>query len=400
MCYSEDFGVKLPNKDDYHYYEIANYNDYEYTNSIAYEMVRRTEEFEDLINTPLDKRDYAWEKDLLSLGLSIEDMQYKVDNSNISTPTSFKDKKLLLYQDQASFCISDIENGLNKLIAFYMENKKIYIEVDEVENQSSSKFKQIDNIDILNILYNPDRYFIPCIMRNWHNNIKSKAMCAISHNLPLTMLEEDFLRTLPNKDFKKLAIDIIANFSKPTLRFDESKIINLPLNLNLSEDELKAYISKIKDDYSKENSLVKNSLEIIGRRLDRATNPKSSKKLPKNIKRRKKAMAEAFLVYDIYKILSPIFKQKQKELRTQRDKECKDIRASKYRDKNQKDTKIKEIKKKYQSDINNYSKQSLEDEIVSVTSLNLDKVQSYKKMMFEYIDKHRYKELITGISTK
>jgi hypothetical protein len=45
--------------------------------------------------------------------------------------------------------------------------------------------------------------------------------------------------------------------------FQQSKIINLPVNLNLPPEELVAYMSKIKEDYDKNVLKILHPLERI-----------------------------------------------------------------------------------------------------------------------------------------
>ncbi|MFW2454266.1 hypothetical protein ACN4FY_11835, partial [Aliarcobacter butzleri] len=59
---------------------------------------------------------------------------------------------------------------------------------------------------------------------------------------------------------------IYTNFKKELIKpYTKTEI---ELNLNLPKEELIAYISKIKDDFDKDNSIIKTPLELLGEILE------------------------------------------------------------------------------------------------------------------------------------
>ena len=163
-------------------------------------------------------------------------------------------------------------------------------------------------------------------------------------------------------------IDVQPNYTRPLLHFINAKIINLPINLNFSKNELISLVSKIKDDYDNKESLVKTPIEFLGEKLEKFKIPNSEKKLPSKAMQDKKiAFANAFCVYDLDKVLTPIFNKNKKETSENEDNSI-------------------------------YTKEALKSEISSITGLNEDTIKVYRTLMKEYINREKFTELITGIS--
>jgi len=417
--YYREETVFLPLIDDPRYKFIKNYKDFEFTNSIAYEMAIRTDEFqkvkylymviEDIQNYNLCFYDEV--KDFInamkisipylqiillkhldsyngqtSLNVIIDnilaDLFKELDSSKsilkdlgILNPILFLgqdmidltgDKFILLDQIQRDLTIVDFTNGLELLIKFYLQKKKIYKKVDDIEDDVKFELVNI-NKDIQNIiLQDIESYYI---------NINSSVV-QLSRNMPISMFDQEFQKIL-KKHYKKYQyIDTQPNYTRPSLHFINARIINLPINLNFTKDELISLVSKIKDDYDKKESLIKTPIELLGEKLEKFKKPNSEKKLPsKTMQDKKAAFASAFCVYDLDKVLSPIFDRKNKE----------------FRDK-QKSGQINN------EEINLYTKEYLKSEISSITGLSEDNIKIYRTLMKEYIDKKKFTELIQGVS--
>ena len=138
------------------------------------------------------------------------------------------------------------------------------------------------------------------------DNIKYN--CGIFNDLDLSIVPKEFL--LIQRDNIKQNGKIDSNFfSRPKLHIpkDIDKTIDLKINPNLPKDELIAYISKIKDTYDNDNSIIKSPLEILGEVLEKSNNKHTQKK-PKAEK-----YADWFYIYDCYKILKAKDKKKSNE---------------------------------------------------------------------------------------
>jgi hypothetical protein len=90
---------------------------------------------------------------------------------------------------------------------------------------------------------------------------------------------------------------IIENkFSRPI--FDMPNKLRCEIsNLNIAfpKGELIAYISKIKDEYDKDNSIIKTPLELLGETLEKSDNKKTPKKPKASV------YSDWFYIYDYWK---------------------------------------------------------------------------------------------------
>lgn len=410
--YKED-NILMPVIDDPRYETIKNYEDFEFTNCIAYEMVIRTEEFkktEYLISTIKDlkklnylercyymseKGKYIFLKEIRFMHKDIEELLKKhVDNK--SSPNTIdeiladlyieleKSKEILkaygilnlnsfLTQDMIDLTngdfnlldqigyltIKDFKNGIDLLINFYLQKERIY-----KKDISEVKFKKVTKTNSEEIKSKLKSYYIET-----DSNI-----IQISKDIIISDLDNEFQSFIKKHHNKYKYIDTQPNYTRPSLHFLNAKIINLPINLNFPEEELKSLILKIKKDYDNKNFLIKTPVEQLGEKLEKFKRPNSEKKLPsRDIERRKDAFAKAFCVYDLDKVLSPIFAKKNEEFR-----------------KNINDYK----------DDNPYTKIKLKEEISSIVGVCDDTVKVYRTLMKEYIDGKKFIELITGVKSK
>ena len=89
---------------------------------------------------------------------------------------------------------------------------------------------------------------------------------------------------------------LVNQFSRPEmLLLPSQKFPKFDLNLNLPKEELIAYISKIKDDFDKNNSIIKTPLELLGEALEKSDNKKTPKKPKASV------YADWFYIYDYWK---------------------------------------------------------------------------------------------------
>ena len=252
------------------------------------------------------------------------------------------------------FYVNDIKDGFNKLIKFHLEHNHIY-------DQNSQQI----NVSFNEIAENPSNFYIPCVNRNikntfrkWYrennlvldntfiNNMKFNGIKSIfskegyirlkkeesiylvqlSEYISLSLLEKSFLETLTYEDLKNIYIDTEPKFSRPRLMFDEARLTNIPINLNLSKEDLLHYISQIKDEYDRDKNIVKtfdeyffnlpleSDLTEIPENIKFANQKRSSedkKILPVKRDEFKKRISYAFYIYDIFKFFIPYVKKKR-----------------------------------------------------------------------------------------
>ncbi len=252
------------------------------------------------------------------------------------------------------FTVNDIKDGLNKLIEFYIYKNLIY-------NQNMQQI----NGSINEILKNPSNYYIPCVNRrvedisiklhkqndimlnnDFINNLELNGLKSIINNkgsitlkhveniyliqiseyITLDLLDDSFLKTLEYEDLKNIYINTEPKFSRPRLMFDEARLTNIPINLNLSKEDLLHYISQIKDEYDRDKNIVKtfdeyffnlpleSDLTEIPENIKFANQKRSSedkKILPVKRDEFKKRISYAFYIYDIFKFFIPYVKKKR-----------------------------------------------------------------------------------------
>ena len=270
------------------------------------------------------------------------------------------------------FTVNDIKDGLNKLIEFYIYKNLIY-------NQNMQQI----NGSINEILKNPSNYYIPCVNRrvedisiklhkqndimlnnDFINNLELNGLKSIINNkgsitlkhveniyliqiseyITLDLLDDSFLKTLEYEDLKNIYINTEPKFSRPRLMFDEARLTNIPINLNLSKEDLLHYISQIKDEYDRDKNIVKTDIEYffdlplesdlteMPTNIKYANQKRSSedkKIFPIKRNEFKKRIAYAFYIYDLFKFFVPYTKQKINDLRKERDDEIKQKRTTK-----------------------------------------------------------------------
>jgi hypothetical protein len=206
---------KLPQRSDLIYKEIEEFQDYELTNCIAYEMM-------------------------------------------IRNPGFLKDREYLKIE----------------LISLYHQDK---ITKDELWKFSDEKDYGVNFFDMAHT-DNLDRgFFIP-------NTISTEILINGQNYLNIEKKENDLLETKVN-----------FHLSRPKLRFNQTKRAVIKLNFALPKDELIAYISKVKDSFDKDNSIIKSTLELLGETLEKSDNKKTPKKPKASV------YADWFYIYDYWK---------------------------------------------------------------------------------------------------
>ncbi|WP_323591358.1 hypothetical protein [Aliarcobacter butzleri] len=192
---------------------------------------------------------------------------------------------------------------------------------------------------------------------------------------------------------KKMEIksEINSNFKrKLTLKNELNIKIDLPLNL--PKEELLAYISKIKDDFDKDNSIIKTPLELLGEILENENI--DIKNLPK--RDIKKIYADMFFIYDYFIFQDKKYKNEREKLKNELKIEIKKINKKWDYDKSGKKAEIEEQKNDYKTNKKQYSKEQIIDELVEELKFKKTKVNDYLKIMRIFIDDLEYKKLLTG----
>jgi hypothetical protein len=212
LRYCEEYQIDLPERSDTKYFYIENYEDYEYTYCIAYEMLIRTKEFKALKYVSYNERGEQWRKNVAELGLNPNTISFP-ERIFAFTPLN---QNQLLYETWTSFTIDDIQGGLNRLITFYLNINELYqIKKDAVDEFGERIFEKVKNVALSNVINNMESYHVPSLINNQfakkdtsHIQVMSPPL---SKHLPLKILEERFLNTLSSSDLKAKYIQTETN---------------------------------------------------------------------------------------------------------------------------------------------------------------------------------------------
>ncbi len=308
--YPKDYPEDLPKRDAAVYLEIEKFEDYEYTNNIAYEMLIRTTKYKELMSVALDDRDEVWKEDIRSLGLD-PSLVINLLDSNLKFWYFGKRKEQFFYEDLSSFTISDLDNGLKRLIEFYIDKNEIYSISKKMNTSSTTKgvshdmkkvlknikpieYKHETNLTSRKVLENKKAYYIPCISlpTKLSTSTSEKQMFEITKDLPLELLEKDFVETIKDEISLYKHRKIAGFYSRPLLRFKESMLVDISVNLDLPEKELVAYIKRVKAEYKSNPSSINSIYEII--------NDTSLTKEEVSFEKTKQFIANAFYCYDYF----------------------------------------------------------------------------------------------------
>lgn len=428
--------ASLPRISDSIYREIEHLPDYDYINSLAFEMLIRTTEYYKIDrdnNLSYEEKSKAFDE----LGVNLSE----IHSYNLRKVTKYYNqnhKKDLLVYSYCDLRISDINNGLDKVIKYYLNKGLIYIIVRHKQTVNgitlNIEYKVDKNITYNKIKKTPSKYHIP-VKFDYKNYQSETKFSAIDENIPLVTLEDDFLeyiRTdIPNLTKGKIEF----TYSRPLVRFKESSIMTVPLNLELSKKALIDIVTKIKDEY--DNGILKTPMNYLYNKNYILEEWKKDA----TFKVSKKAISEAFFVYDLYKAIDLAFEIKKRELELLKQKEIENFEvkvkkniesmikktdeAIKYlkhttltqkqqkkslqsyqkdkklyiRKRNQeKEITIKEIKKKFKEQMNVYHTETVVIELVYDHYISAYMCKQYLKFMRKYINNSKYKKLIMGVA--
>lgn len=253
---------KLPQRDDLIYKEIEEFEDYELTNCVAYEMAIRNKEVKRLVQV-LKKMEHLRK--------------------------SLKPKERINWKKNRRDYYPIVENKLTFNVIKKELKNKYFIDFNkkQIINNKSEKLK--DSLGFIS--------FIPKLQSIEANEFRAKEFekwLFIDEIGKNEIIKDGYysIQTYYKKD-NKYKNKIYTNFKKELIKpYTKTEI---ELNLNLPKEELIAYISKIKDDFDKDNSIIKTPLELLGETLEKSDNKKIPKK-PKAF-----VYADWFYIYDYWK---------------------------------------------------------------------------------------------------
>ena len=363
---------ELPKLTDSIYKEIEEFEDYEYSNCIAYEMCIRNKEVKKLLNIIINKFDEIFEATEFEFIINKEAIE-KECNELKKYGIGFNTLSSIL--TDIFYEINDIEVGKSSLNILYENDlildRKDYLYVDLIDD------------GIVGVLENGDEEIIP---------------------------------------YKQMNLDYIPlikkSYSRPTLKIDKSKIFKVELDLSLPKEELLDYVSKIKDDFNnKTNAMIRTPIDLliydsslmeyigkenntseINRKLDALEDILLDDKTDNsNIKKlKKKLIADSFFIYDYVTARQEQIK-KGNELKFQEyEEQLQEIKNNPYVTPKDRKIQQQELKKEFEENTNTRINELFED-IEDFTPATARRYYYYIK---PFIDDCKYKEVITGTSSK
>lgn len=379
----EKLVMNLPNRSYQKYTDIEEIEDYDFSNNLVLEMLSRNKIFKKFSRPYLRYNGLTNKNELTKVEKSIEKkycklkkgysqyLGFNMDYYDVLKYTfrglhtnNFSNNE---YKVDSFPRICDIKDGLERAIRYYYEKNLI------------CDFALKNDILLNDVLkYYSDYMFIT----------EKSNIIAIHEELPICGLDDDFISTLSESDLINRIEKIKIGSMFSDLEFIGSKIVNIDLNMNLPLEELIAYVTKIKEEYSKSKS----PFEILKNKIEKIDNPKSLGLIPKDNQKRKKAYADAFYIYDLFETIYHYFHNIRKDIKKryieEREKE------KKTKDKDSRKSNIANLTEDYENELENYNKEVLYDIIQELSKIEINKIKKLHKLLKEYIEDLKYKNII------
>lgn len=309
----------------------------------------------------------------------IETSTYVLED--IIDDTTIEENILDGYLNKNSYKLEDIHNGLDKLITYYIKEGKVFTYTGQkvkhmnkniiLENLDKCRYVWVSknngySQDYILLLSESEKSFGSTKESDAGNSIVSNILnfkfmdyeSTLSVSLVYTDISlynlKDFVSQLKQCDIKNKKEIINLKFKRPLLTIHENNINKIEVDMNLPYKDFMDFMKNIKNEYDKNNNIVKNTSVLINKESE-----------IKDATLTKKNIANAFYCYDYYH-----------------------MRLNQTKIKN---NKLKEENK------NNPTIQRLEKEIEQINNLDLsvsmkDQIRSDK----EYKIYHEAKELIVA----
>jgi len=432
--------VKIPSKDNVRYQHIRSFEDYDLSNNLVLEMIIRNEEFQDFVYET-QVIDYEFEDNDLELKKSYyKKLQSKVidkfgfDIKNVESLIAlhpYINERITDHMENVANenlilnppFISDIINGLQLVIKFYLEKNKLYILIPgDYEAIDKSSLKDIDKekeklfVNIVNptnkkpdyILLsvyqeNKDKFVLiddlfykltpsqTHLMRGIDDEIiekylhlvcipvttfgKEKLVSLAQEPFPIEFLDKEFRDSLTGDDFIECNLkDSKHQEILPRLKLPSSKSIEITINQDLPLEE---QFEKIRNLHLNDKK-TKSFLEVFDKEIEKVDG-KAEIKDPKKISKRKdlrnRDYANAFLVYDLYKILEDEFNEKISELEEEAKAAKQKIEKNVHYGKEAKNHEYDKIDEKLKYNKHLFNTGALETEIQEIAGLEISKLR-------------------------
>lgn len=454
-----DFPIKIqiPSIDNVRYLHIKEFADQDLSNNLALDMIIRNMEFQNYMysisvidyefeNKPLELKEKHYKKLQLEMikrfGFNIKEeinllAHHPYINEHITDYLKDVANENLILNPPY---VSDIENGLRRVIKYYLEKEKLHLlipptqyEIIDDENNKDINKKRLF-VNIINptnsqpdyiplsvykeceqqfqrndeLLYlwpeakmelvnNVDDDFIKTNLR--HLGIPAitfgteKIVSLAEEPFPIEFLEEEFILSLSddeilNSHFK----DSESKSILPKIKLLNSKRVNTTINPEISSNELNAKIANLQLN----SKNIKSFAEVFNMEVEEILKVKNFKHISKTKELRNRDYANAFFIYDLYKIIGNEFEEKLFELEQEAVVYKKKIEENPQYGKKAKKHEYDKIDEKLEQNKALFSKTILDQEIQKITNIEISKIRGLHSLMREYIDESKFKNVILG----
>lgn len=395
QSYNEEcVSLQMPSRSDEVYKDIE--NSYKHTYSLAYEMAIRNEDVKKILYA------LGYLNNLKTNILAITKQYYKDKDSSVAIShkaSAVYDSNLQEYKERL---ISKYPNYLTA----ELHHKYVYIGLHRISTMID-EFEEELRIEYLIVPKNkkiitPEANHI-LIQRIIHNSIDPKKYKWYPNYQQKKRYESE------EKEYDEYTVsmgvfedddEFDVNVIRPTFNSHivDKNISLVPINFTLPEEEILAFIKKIKEDMRKDGSIIKTPMELLGEELEKIEEAEVKEYLPKIFKSNLKAMANALFAYDVSQYLAhekDKLENKRDNLINKRDSELLPYKKSGRRTAHE-NREVQKIEKKYKEEIQEYEK-----EIDKINKTSIDKkvtvgettVKRYIAFIDEYIGEKKYRKL-------
>ncbi len=366
----EDLVVVIPKKDNPRYKQLEKYNESHFSyNRVAVELLIRNKEFISTLNDlneaerVLEANDFcnddAMSRFKEAFFILKQDFGYDISDKIKLYNLPYFNKKLTKLPDDYYLInnppyINDLENGINKVINYYFNKRKLYllrkpicVEIENLSENEAKCFKddiyvKTDENNYIsykfflqntsNIKRLDDKFYdlkennIIIDSEEEISKIKNNKLLAIKikineqeffhpfedGSLSIEFLDKDFIASIPEIDKLKLISqiqrksDIQVNI--PILNIDCSKYVNILINLDTPDEILLKDIKRLKESTSK----IKTINEVLNGEKEKTNSIKFKKSL--KLTSQVNQIKESLYLYDICEIIMKEAKEKQNKI--------------------------------------------------------------------------------------
>lgn len=364
----EDYFTKYPRRSDKQYTDIENFNNYEFTNNIIYELAIRNKQIQKLI------KDYisCWLKKIIFIDTheSISSTQEECLKESTKLTDHFIDPiNLYLHYH---FFEEELDSIMDK-----------HYEFQDISNNINSQSK---------ILADPSLVLFPKPKQNYNFSRTKKHSTTIYDSKETNLLKKILVYKENNREGKKISRhEIFPVYSRPShTSFFDTGALKINLDLNLPLNELTDFIQRLKIEHNENNIPNLTISKLLNH--NNYTNELSISKA--------KRMANMLFAYDYITLrleeISKNEEEHQKEVE-QIQKNIDEIINNNYISEEYKHELIKEEKSILKNDKpsrQGYTTIAKEDYILQELNQSSAAIEKYYEDIRPLIDDMQYKELI------